>query len=271
MNKSIVILLIVFALLGCKKDDHKVLARVGKSVLTEQQFYSLIPPEYANSLTIDQKKELLKMWVNTELLHNQALKTKLNKEKEVKDKISILSKQLLANEFLERYLSKISSVSEAEVKKYFEDRQQYYNSEREVAQIVVKDELEANQIIAKLKEGYDFSKLAREYSLDSLSAANGGVMGYVRLGDLAIPELEEALFSLKEIGEVSSPIRTVFGYHIIKLLGMREIAGKQVDYNDVKDRIRNNLNLPKRNNALDSLLIKLRDEQKVVENYDLIQ
>lgn len=278
MNKKLIIFagigflsLSLLVLPGCKKSDKKVLAKVGKSSITEEQFYSLIPPEYATSLTSDQKQELLKMWVNTELLYNQALKTKLNKESSVKLKLTTLERQLLANEYLERYLSKVSSVSDADIKKYFDSRKNYYNTEREIAQIVVRDEMLANKIITEVKSGSDFSKLAKQYSIDSVSALNGGVMGYVRLGDLAIPELEEALFSIKEVGSVSSPIRTMFGYHIIKLLGIRELKDSLVTYDSMKERIRNSLNLPKRNAALDSLLADLRKKHKTVENYDLLK
>jgi parvulin-like peptidyl-prolyl isomerase len=271
-NKSLVIcaVLTVF-LVGCKKENGKVLAKVGKSVLTEEQFYSLIPPEYAASLGVDQKKELVKMWINTELLYQGAVKSKLNKEADVKLKLVTLQKQMLANDYLEKYLSKISGITEQDVKKYFDERKDYYNTEREIAQIIVRDEAEVNKIMSQLKEGFDFSKLAKEYSIDSSSAVNGGVIGYIRAGDLSIPELEEALFSLKEIGAVSAPTRTMYGYHIMKLLGTRPVKDGEVTYEKMREKIHNALTVPRKNAAIDSLLLGLRKDVKVEENYDLLK
>lgn len=73
----------------------------------------------------------------------------------------------------------------------------------------------ADEVLAKAKAGEDFAKLARENSGDPGTAANGGDLGYFGKGKM-VPEFEEAAFKLK-VGEISEPIRTVYGYHIIKL------------------------------------------------------
>jgi foldase protein PrsA len=73
----------------------------------------------------------------------------------------------------------------------------------------------ADDLYNQIKGGGDFAKLAKENSQDPASAANGGDLGFFGKGKM-VPEFEKAAFELKA-GEVSQPIRTVYGYHIIKV------------------------------------------------------
>lgn len=77
----------------------------------------------------------------------------------------------------------------------------------------------ANELVARLDAGDDFAALARELSEDPGSAALGGDLGWNARG-VFVPEFEEALFGLEEIGQYTSPVQTQFGYHIIRLDGM---------------------------------------------------
>jgi len=80
--------------------------------------------------------------------------------------------------------------------------------------ILVKKQSEALAIMEKLKSGEKFGKLAKELSIDSGSAKRDGSLGYFGRGAMVKP-FEEAAFNLP-IGETSEPIKTEFGYHIIK-------------------------------------------------------
>jgi peptidyl-prolyl cis-trans isomerase C len=81
--------------------------------------------------------------------------------------------------------------------------------------ILVNEKFEADDIIRKLETGDDFDKLAKDFSNCS-SAKSGGHLGEFRRG-MMVADFEKAAFSL-EIGAISTPIRTQFGYHIIKRL-----------------------------------------------------
>ena len=83
--------------------------------------------------------------------------------------------------------------------------------------ILVKKQSEALAILEKLKNGEKFGKLAREISIDSGSAKRDGSLGYFGKGMMVKP-FEEAAFKL-EIGNISEPVKSEFGYHIIKRLG----------------------------------------------------
>ena len=86
--------------------------------------------------------------------------------------------------------------------------------------ILVETESEAKAARSLIEGGVDFAEVARKYSKDTGSGANGGDLGWFGKGQM-VPEFEAAAFSLK-IGEVSQPIKSQFGYHIIQLLGRED-------------------------------------------------
>jgi peptidyl-prolyl cis-trans isomerase C len=89
--------------------------------------------------------------------------------------------------------------------------------------ILVESEEEANAIKAELDGGADFAAIAKEKSIDPGSGANGGDLGFFGKG-MMVPSFEEAAFALTEPGEVSAPIQSQFGWHIIKLAEKRQSA-----------------------------------------------
>lgn len=93
---------------------------------------------------------------------------------------------------------------------------------------------EAEALLARIRRGEDFAALAKERSADPGSAAKGGDLGFVGRGVLDEP-LEEAVFALKKPGEVAGPVRTRFGYHIVKLLAVR--GGKTKPFEAVRDAL----------------------------------
>ena len=79
----------------------------------------------------------------------------------------------------------------------------------------------ANEVYAQIKEGEDFGELVQKYSADDNTRDFGGMLPYFGLGNMVLP-FEQAAFALKNVGDVSEPVQTRFGYHIIKLLDRRE-------------------------------------------------
>ena len=115
--------------------------------------------------------------------------------------------------------------------------------------ILVPDEQTANQIIERLNNGEDFSALAQEYSQDTGSAANGGDLGWFGKGQM-VPEFEQAAFDLK-IGEISKPIESQFGFHIIQTLGKATVPLSASALNQA------------RQTAFDDFIANLREESDI--------
>lgn len=87
--------------------------------------------------------------------------------------------------------------------------------------------LKAQEVVGKLNEGGDFAKLALEYSDDPSAEQNGGNLGYFGRG-VMVPEFEEAVFSM-EVGQISNPVRSEYGWHVIKLEEKKGQIGSSFD------------------------------------------
>jgi peptidyl-prolyl cis-trans isomerase C len=107
------------------------------------------------------------------------------------------------------------------------------NTEYRARHILVEKEDEANKLVAQLKGGAKFEDLAKKNSKDTGSAQNGGDLDFAK-PDAYVPEFSKAMVALKK-GEVSAPVKSQFGYHIIKLEDTRE--AKFPDFADVKPQI----------------------------------
>jgi len=92
----------------------------------------------------------------------------------------------------------------------------------------------AEDILRQLKAGADFAKLAEKYSNDPGSAKNGGDLGWIGRGSMVKP-FEDALFNIPKVGDVAGPVRTQYGYHIIKLDGIRSPSTKP--FSQVRDQL----------------------------------
>ncbi|MEY4760168.1 MAG: hypothetical protein RLZZ200_24 [Pseudomonadota bacterium] len=126
-------------------------------------------------------------------------------------------------------------VSDAQLReKYAATRENYVEAERRHARhILVKDKAEADAVYAQVSGGKDFAALAKEKSQDPGSASQGGDLGWADR-NAYVPEFTAALFELKA-GEVSKPVKTQFGYHVIKLEAVE--AGKSRGFDEVKGEI----------------------------------
>jgi len=135
------------------------------------------------------------------------------------------------------------SVSDEEIRRYYEEHKDLYSTpeERRVAHILISSseegeeaaEAKAEKVYQELQQGGDFAALAKRYSDDPGSADQGGDLGYIEKGMLD-PQFDEVAFSLPE-GEVSEPVRTEFGYHIIKVLEVKPAKVKPLS--EVRDEI----------------------------------
>src|SRR5690606_37904546 len=111
----------------------------------------------------------------------------------------------------------------------------------------------AREVYEQIQQGGDFAALAREHSGDTASAANGGDLGWASR-DTYVQPFAEKLFSM-QTGEVSEPVKTEFGYHIIKLEGVRPESGRSFDdvRAEINVQLRNEKAITRCNNEQDRL------------------
>ena len=157
---------------------------------------------------------------------------------------SYLKNKMIAAEYYEKVLKKITPTDE-EVKKYYEDhKDDYFNAK--ASHILVPTEKEAKEINKELDKGADFAKLAKEKSTDPTAKENGGNLGEFN-NTTMVKEFTDAIKDMTP-GEISKPVKTDYGYHIIKL---DEKTPRKFD--DVKDEIKSTLLMDKEKEYQDKL------------------
>ena len=182
---------------------------------------------------------------------------------EIKDEFrEDVRKQLLADN-MKSNITKDIKITPSEVKVFFnkipEDSLPYYNTEVEVGEIVIYPKISKEQeelALFKIKEirerlinGENFATLAILYSEDPGSASKGGELGFMDRGSL-VPEFEAVAYKLKE-GEISEPVKTKFGLHIIKLISRQ---GERINVRHILIKAKNtSYDLTKAKNKLDSV------------------
>lgn len=139
------------------------------------------------------------------------------------------------------------SVSEEDLRRMYEAERQRFTSpeQRRASHILVaiddRSEEEARARIQEIRErlqaGEDFSELAAEYSEDPVSAGDGGSLGWVRRDEM-VQAFENTLFGLEEVGALSDPVRTRFGFHLIRLDEVR--GGEVTPFSEVRDELEEN-------------------------------
>lgn len=145
-----------------------------------------------------------------------------------------MRKNLLGYKYKEFYLDKLQ-ISDDTAKTFYDENNQIFHSEEIKAKhIVVDDEQLAKGIAEKLEAGEDFETLAGEHSTEPDADQTGGDLGYFTRDANLVPEFKDAAFAL-EIGKISEPVKTEFGYHIIVVEDKRE---ETVEFEEAKEGIK---------------------------------
>ncbi|MCA0969676.1 peptidylprolyl isomerase [Halobacillus litoralis] len=236
----------VFTLSACTSnaEDPEVIVGTSGGDVTKEEFYQELKKTSGEQViqqlvlkeVLANKYEVSEEDVNAEL---EAMKEQygdqfdmvleqygMSSEEEFKETIRFsLLQEMAASEDIE--------ISEEEMKQYYERMKQ----EVQASHILVKDEATAQEVKQKLEDGESFDALASEYSQDG-SAQQGGKLGYFGIGKMT-PKFEEAAYNL-EVGEISEPVQTQYGYHIIKVTDKKDVEDVE-SYEDAKDDIKRTL------------------------------
>ena len=188
----------------------------------------------AQQMTPDAKREYLVSYLTDVILAAKAAEgKKLADDKDFKSRIAFIRRKLLMETLL--MAEGKAAVTDAAMKKVYEDAVKQMGGEQEVRarHILVATEPEAKAIVTEISKGTDFAELARQKSKDPGAAAEGGDLGWFGK-DQMVPEFADAAFKMDK-GQVSEPVKTQFGWHIIKVEDKRT---KPVpEFAKVKDQV----------------------------------
>jgi parvulin-like peptidyl-prolyl isomerase len=193
--------------------------------------------------------------------YEKQLKEQGLSEKQVRNDIRA---QIISEKIFEQ-VTKDVKVTDADIATYYKKNKAQYSQpeSRDVRHILVKTKKQADELYAQLQGGADFAALAKKYSEDTGSKANGGKLT-ISQGQTVAP-FDKVAFQLKK-NEISKPVKTEFGYHIIQPLS-DEKAAKVTPLKDVKDSIRQQLGQTKKNEAMTKWVDELKKDYKDKVSY----
>lgn len=232
--------------------EDTVLATVNGQDITESQLKIAATQSKVNykEITPEQKKLLTEALINRQLVLQEAIKADFDKDKDVAARVKALTDSYIAANYLAK-IAKEFKVSEEDIKAYYE-KEVVNNRPKEykARHILVKTEDEAKQLIKEIEGGADFSKLAKEKSIDTGSGSQGGSLEWFAGKDMVAP-FSKAVADLKK-GEMSKmPVNSQFGWHVVILDDERTPPPPEL--NDVKENIKKVLIKEKLNQYLSDL------------------
>jgi len=220
-----------FAQEGATSKAGDVLATVGKDQITREMLDNIIAtiPEENRVpfLTPDGRKKILDEVVSFMLFSEAARAQGMDKEPAVKTRLGYIQDEYLARELFRRRMEQMPPVTEEELSAYYKTHMKEFTPPEEIKarHILVKTEAEANKIMEQIKAGQDFEALAKKFSIDPAGARGGKLE--LQDGRDWLPKgsfeksFEVALFKIPK-GQVGGPVKTQFGWHILKAEDRRQ-------------------------------------------------
>ena len=243
--------------------ENKVLATVNGKDITNQDVYNFLnhlDPQIAAQFNSPQGiNQIAEELINQELLYLDAVEKKLEEEEEFKKELEIAKENILKQYAINKILQNIE-ISEEEVNQYYDENKELFQTPEsaKASHILVNNEEEAKEIIEEINNGLAFEKAAEKYSTCP-SKAQGGDLGEFTRGRM-VPEFEATAFSMEE-GEISEPVQTQFGYHIIKLAYRKKSSISPLE--EVKNQVHQQLVIIKQQEKYLGETNKLKEKYEV--------
>lgn len=243
---------------GAAQDPNRVVAVVDGYEIRFSDINAardMLPPEaqaYPPNVVFDY---LLTAIINSRIVAEEARKTGVNKNAEVARRMARLEDRMLEQEYLIRRVEK--ELDEKKVREAYDRMIKETPPEEEVRarHILVADEKAANDVIARLNKGEDFAAIAKQVSTDG-SAQAGGDLGYFTRERMVKP-FSDAAFDMKPGTYGTKPVRSQFGWHVIRVEDKR--AKKPPTYEEAAEEVR----MAARRDLAESYVAQLRDKAKV--------
>ncbi len=253
---SVITLLMILVLaFSCQKLSDNTVAKVGKLTITKDDFKFTLqrrfPGKALAKIDSAQRKSILNYMINKYLQANAALDLKLDTMSVYRSDLENYKARLVGNKYFERVIVD-KMIPEKELRDTFEKQKeevkaqhiliQYKGARNSRAKRSKEEALKlAEKLAKKAREGkVSFAYLAEKYSDDPSAKANKGDLGWFTWGRMVGP-FQEAAFKMKK-GEISDPVETMYGYHIIKLIDRRKNPFfNEANYETQKEDIKRNL------------------------------
>lgn len=237
------LLMVAVAMSGCGKADDNPLATIGDDKITVRDF-----KDYTTNLNrawasadeeFKDKRILLDSLIVSKLLIREAYKKGLNRSEEIARVVLANRDKFLLDVMYQKNVISKSGVTDAEVREFYNNLE----FKLRASQILVGDLETAQDLFVRAKAGENFELLAYENSTDPGAKRNRGDLGYFVWGAM-VEEFQEVAFQLQP-GQISPPVKTNYGYHIIKVTDKQPNESRR-DFESMKKSIRSQISNKKR-------------------------
>ena len=247
-------------------DKDKVLAEVNGKKITGVDynlFIDSLNPQLKQYFGGEElNKDVVNELVYQALLYEDAIEKGMDKEDEFIQVVEKTKESMLKTYSLGKLLA-TAEVKDEDIKKFYEENKDAFKQAEsaDASHILVEEEDKAREIYEKIKNGGDFEELAKEYSTCP-SKEKGGNLGTFTKGQM-VKEFEDAVFE-NEVGTITEPVKTQFGYHIIKINQKND--ARELSFDEVKDRIVEQVRRQKEQEIYNKKITELKDKYEVKMN-----
>jgi peptidyl-prolyl cis-trans isomerase C len=282
---GLLLLMVTVAQGKASAQNDDVLAKIGNKKITISDFNRILgyfDSERQKMIENNPqlKEKILRQLVQGMVVSELAKKAGFDKRPEIKKQLDFFKDNFLANEFLKTEVADKITVSEDDMKSYYDTHQDEFKTPEMVRarHILIRVDKSASEedkkkakekaedILKRIHAGEDFAKLASDLSDDPVSKSKGGDLGFFPRG-MMVKSFEEAAFALKP-GEVSGIVESPFGYHIIKVEERKDSTIEPYDM--VKNTINQKLLQDRKGPKVSEFIDKAMKDAKVEIHLELI-
>lgn len=247
-------------------DRDKILAEVnGKKIsgVDYNLFIDSLNPQLKQYFGGDElNKDVVNELVYQALLYEDAMEKGMDKEDEFLQVVEKTKESMLKTYALGKLLATVE-VTDEDLKKFYEENKEAFvkPESADASHILVEEEDKAREIYEKIQKGEDFEELAKEFSTCP-SKEKGGNLGTFTKGQM-VKEFEDAVFE-NEVGTITEPVKTQFGYHIIKINQKND--AEELSFDEVKDKIEAQVRRQKEQDIYNKKITELKNKYEVKMN-----
>ena len=267
MRKLLGVVLLGGVLAGCGGSSEEKVATVGDQTITKAEFEAGFQNRAQNfasyEVELEQRRQFLDELIDQKLLVIGAYKQGLDKSDDIQRLIEQQQGKFLLDQLYKQEIADKVEVTEKDLNAWYDN----LGEEVHARHILLASEADAVAVKAELDGGADFAELARTRSTDPSAKSNAGDLSWFRWG-IMVPGFQDSAFAL-EPNQISGPVKTEFGYHIIQLLERRPVDRQPFD--QVKAGIEQQLRQQKTQARLREFLTQVREKAELRLDMEMLK
>jgi len=252
--------------------DERIFATVNEEYLTESGLKAIIPGEIFENFSDEHKKEIVKEWVNNELIYQEAIRRDIDKDPDISRILVNSKRNLLCNELLERIYSNLPVPEDEELEMYYDKHKNYFilhDNEFKIRYALFDNRKDAQDFYRAVKKGGSFSDLAKEGSKDP-SFQVGGDIGIIN-EEIVEPEIWSAIENTYiKLGliKISDPFSVIDGWACLIVDEVYK-KGTVKPFKAVREQVNDMYTIEKREEARSAFVQELASSAKI--KYEITQ